>query len=82
MSRPWGCRQGGGPACHAPGSGVAPDETVEAAARRSPRALEVLRGLAVDTCCSAALTLAQAAAAAGVPAERLRRALDEATDRP
>jgi regulator of cell morphogenesis and NO signaling len=50
-------------------------ETVEAAARRSPRAPEILRGLGIDTCCGGRLTLAQAAASAGIPVETVLEAL-------
>ena len=52
-------------------------EAVETAMRRSPHAPEVLRAFGVDTCCGRTLTLAQVAASAGVPAERLVRALEE-----
>ena len=58
-------RRGGGR--NAPDDELTPDETVEVAARRSPRALAALRELGIDTCCGGSLTLAQAAAAAGVP---------------
>jgi regulator of cell morphogenesis and NO signaling len=51
------------------------EETVEGAARRSPRAAEILRGLGIDTCCGGSLTLAQAAASAGVPVETVLEAL-------
>jgi iron-sulfur cluster repair protein YtfE (RIC family) len=44
----------------------ASEETVEGAARWSPRAAEILRGFGIDTCCGGRLTLAQAAASAGV----------------
>ena len=54
---------------------VAAQETVEGAVRWSPRAAEVLRGLGVDTCCGGRLTLAQAAASAGIPVETVLKAL-------
>jgi iron-sulfur cluster repair protein YtfE (RIC family) len=74
-----GCRQGGASTCRETGPAVLlPEETVEAMARRSPRALEILRGFGIDTCCGGGLTLGEAAAAAGFPAERVLRALDEA----
>lgn len=49
--------------------------TVEAAARRSPRAAEILRGFGIDTCCGGRLTLSQAAASAGVAVETVLEAL-------
>jgi iron-sulfur cluster repair protein YtfE (RIC family) len=57
---------------------VRDDETVDEITRRSPRALAVLRDFGINHCCGAHLTLTQAAAAAGVPVERLVRALDDA----
>ena len=69
-----GCRDGAA-AAGVPPPTITPDETVEAAARRSPRALAALRELGIDTCCGGSLTLAQAAAAAGVPTERVLQAL-------
>ena len=56
---------------------VAPEETIEAIGRRSPRALPTLRGFGIDTCCGGRLTLAQAVASAGVPLETVMRALGE-----
>jgi regulator of cell morphogenesis and NO signaling len=53
-------------------------ETVEAAATRSPRAAAVLREMGIDTCCGGSLTLAQAAASAGIPAERVLERLSRA----
>lgn len=50
--------------------------TVEDAARRSPRAAEILRGFGIDTCCGGRLTLSQAAASAGVAVETVLKALD------
>jgi uncharacterized protein DUF542 len=50
-------------------------ETVEDAARRSPRAAEILRGFGIDTCCGGRLTLSQAAASAGVAVETVLEAL-------
>jgi regulator of cell morphogenesis and NO signaling len=39
-------------------------------------ALEIMRQLGINHCCGAGLTLAEAAAAAGVPVERLLEALN------
>lgn len=60
-----------------PGSAFGADQTVEEASHRSPRALAVLKDLGINHCCGAHLTLAEAAAAAGVPLERLLAALNE-----
>jgi hypothetical protein len=64
-----------GRATSATDSPVSPETTVEAIGRRSPRALAVLRGFGIETCCGGGLTLAQAAASAGVPVETVLRAL-------
>ena len=57
---------------------LVPEDTVEAAARRSPYGLPVLQRFGIDACCGGHLTLAQAAASAGVPVETLLRALEPA----
>jgi hypothetical protein len=56
---------------------IGPETTVEAASRRSGRALETLQGFGFDTCCGGRLTLAEASAAAGLPVETVLRALRE-----
>ena len=75
-----GCQHGmtagtGGAVRPADRETVAAQETVEGAVRWSPRAAEILRGLGIDTCCGGRLTLAQAAASAGVPVETVLEAL-------
>ncbi len=45
---------------------------------RRPGGLPVLERLGINHCCGAQLTLAEAAAAAGVPLAEILRALDEA----
>ena len=55
---------------------VRPEDTVEATARRFPRVLPILQGFGIDTCCGGHLTLAQAAAGAGVPVETVLHALE------
>jgi regulator of cell morphogenesis and NO signaling len=79
-----GCKHGAVAAAGGTGPAFAPGETVDAAVKRSPRALPVLRELGIDTCCGGNLTLAQAAASAGIPAEqvleRLSRALGDRTE--
>jgi iron-sulfur cluster repair protein YtfE (RIC family) len=62
------------------GPAVAAEETVETAVRRSPGVLPVLRELGIDTCCGGSLTLAQAAASAGIPTERVLERLSRALD--
>jgi hypothetical protein len=57
---------------------LVPEDTVEAAARRSPSGLLALQRFGIDACCGGQLTLAQAAAAAGVPVETVLRALEPA----
>jgi iron-sulfur cluster repair protein YtfE (RIC family) len=69
-----GCRDGAA-AAGMPPTTITPDETVEVAARRSPRALAALSELGIDTCCGGSLTLAQAAAASGVATERVLQSL-------
>jgi iron-sulfur cluster repair protein YtfE (RIC family) len=54
------------------------DQTVEEA-RRAPGTLAVLQRLGVNHCCGAHMTLAEAAAAAGLPVDALLRALSETT---
>jgi iron-sulfur cluster repair protein YtfE (RIC family) len=46
-------------------------------AREYPGALEVMKDLGINHCCGAGLTLAEAAAAAGVALDRLLEALSE-----
>ena len=78
-----GCRHGASPTppdvgCQARPRTLMPEDTVEAAARRSPSGLRVLQRFGIDACCGGHLTLAQAAAAAGVPVETVLRALEPA----
>ena len=50
-------------------------DTVGDLVRRQPDALEILKALGINHCCGAHLTLAEAAAAAGVSLDALRAAL-------
>lgn len=77
MSQACGCRCEHGTSV-APRDPITPEDTIETTARRFPRAPEILRGLGIDTCCGGRLTLAQAAASAGLPVEGVLRALDAA----
>lgn len=52
------------------------DQTVEQASR-APGALAELQRLGINHCCGAHMTLAEAAAAAGVPVDTLLRALND-----
>jgi regulator of cell morphogenesis and NO signaling len=61
---------------------MTPEDTVEATARRSPQGLPILQRFGIDTCCGGHLTLAQAAAAAGVPVETVLEALEPARGTP
>ena len=45
-------------------------------AREHPGALDVMKALGINHCCGAGLTLAEAAAAAGVSVDRLLEALN------
>jgi regulator of cell morphogenesis and NO signaling len=74
-----GCKHG---TRGAAGPAIALEETVDTAVKRLPGALPVLRELGIDTCCGGSLTLAQAAASAGIPSERvLERLLRALGDR-
>jgi iron-sulfur cluster repair protein YtfE (RIC family) len=55
---------------------LVPEDTVAAAALRSPHALLVLQRFGIDACCGGHLTLVQAAASAGVPVETVLGALE------
>lgn len=70
-----GCGHAVGAATALDGSALAPGDTVEMTVKRVPGALPVLRELGIDTCCGGSLTLEQAAASAGISAERLLRVL-------
>lgn len=82
-----GCRHGTSPSSAPVGHparppGLMPEDTVAAAALRTPFALLVLQRLGIDACCGGSLTLAQAAASAGVPVETLLLALEPAVAPP
>jgi hypothetical protein len=81
MSQTCGCHHGGPSVTDHRAGGtdpvslITPEETVDAIGRRAPHALATLRGFGIDTCCGGGLTLAQAAASAGVPMATVVRAL-------
>ncbi len=82
-----GCRHGTSPSSAPVGHAarppaLTPEDTVAAAALRTPFALLVLQRFGIDGCCGGPLTLAQAAALAGVPAETLLLALEPAVAPP
>jgi len=56
---------------------ITPGDTIDMVVKRVPGAVTVLRELGIDTCCGGNLTLAQAAASAGIPSERILRTLSE-----
>jgi regulator of cell morphogenesis and NO signaling len=60
---------------------VTPDRKVEDVSR-DPRALAVLKDMGINHCCGAPLTLSEAAAAAGVPVDKLVAALNQSTGGP
>ena len=53
-------------------------DTVQAISERSSRALETMKALGINHCCGAHLTLAEAAASAGLPFATVLARLDEA----
>ena len=57
-----------------------PEDIVGKIAHRHPGVLETLRGMGINHCCGAHLTLREAAAAAGVPLGPLLAALAEAPE--
>jgi iron-sulfur cluster repair protein YtfE (RIC family) len=61
-----------------PGGPVRRDQTVAEIGARWPRTQDVLRTSGINHCCGAHLTLAEAAAAAGVDLERLLARLEAA----
>jgi iron-sulfur cluster repair protein YtfE (RIC family) len=60
--------------CHCD-SRVDPGHTVGDLVRRNPEALQILQAMGINHCCGAHLTLAEAAASAGVPLDALLGAL-------
>jgi iron-sulfur cluster repair protein YtfE (RIC family) len=70
-----GCGHSGAEPATSP---VRPEQTVEEVSHRSPEALAVLQELGINHCCGAHLTLAEAAAAAGVPLDQLLARLAQA----
>ena len=82
-----GCRHGTSPSSAPVGKetrrpALMPEDTVAAAAVRTPFALLVLQRFGIDACCGGPLTLAQAAALAGIPVETLLLALEPAVAPP
>ena len=76
-----GCRHGASSSLVDLGQKATPpslgaEDTVETATLRSPSGLLALQRFGIDVCCGGHLTLAQAAAAAGVPVETVLRALE------
>jgi regulator of cell morphogenesis and NO signaling len=57
---------------------IRPEQRVGDVADRCPGALEVMKQMGINHCCGAQLTLAEAAAAAGVRLSTLLEALDAA----
>ena len=57
------------------------EQIVGDVAHRHAGALEAMKQMGINHCCGAQLTLAEAAAAAGIPIEALLEALNEARPR-
>jgi iron-sulfur cluster repair protein YtfE (RIC family) len=72
-----GCAGKNSPRAAALPSTLGANDTVAEASRR-PEALDALKRLGVNHCCGAHLTLAEAAAAAGVPLAELLAAVNAA----
>lgn len=75
MAQTCSCHQ---PVATAPAAGpVSARETVGEVVQRMPGSLEVMKRLGINHCCGAQLSLAEAAAAAGLPVDTLLAALAE-----
>jgi len=78
--------QGAPPAARVQITKVAPplaaSQTVADVVAAHPELLETLKSLDVNHCCGAHLTLTEAAAAAGIPLDRLLKALGERLTEP
>jgi iron-sulfur cluster repair protein YtfE (RIC family) len=77
MADQCGCACKNSPRAAALPSTLGAKDTVADASRR-PEALDALKRLGVNHCCGAHLTLAEAAAAAGVPLDELLAAVNAA----
>jgi iron-sulfur cluster repair protein YtfE (RIC family) len=75
-----------GTARHGASAGPAPpvtaDDRVGTVAQRAPRVREAMDRLGLNHCCGAHLTIAEAAATAGLSAEDVVRALNQALAAP
>ncbi len=56
---------------------ISPEQTVGQVAHHHPGTLDVMKAMGINHCCGAQLTLAEAAAAAGIPLQALLTALNE-----
>ncbi len=61
---------------------VTAEQTVGDVAHHYPGTLEVMKDMGINHCCGAQLTLAEAAASAGVPLDALLKALNETPKAP
>ena len=64
-------------ACGGHGRRVTPATTVADVVAAHPELLETLKSLGINHCCGAHLTLAEAAASAGIPLDDLLKAIGE-----
>jgi iron-sulfur cluster repair protein YtfE (RIC family) len=58
------------------------EQTVGDVVHHDPGTLEVMKDMGINHCCGAQLTLAEAAASAGVPLDTLLKALNETRKAP
>jgi iron-sulfur cluster repair protein YtfE (RIC family) len=56
---------------------VRPEETVGEIVQRDPGALEIMKGMGINHCCGAGLTLSEAAASVGMSVGTVLAALNE-----
>ncbi|HVQ77993.1 MAG TPA: DUF542 domain-containing protein [Candidatus Binatia bacterium] len=78
MAHACSCHDGAGrtPVPPEPTTLITADDIVGDVARGCPGALDAMKRMGINHCCGAELTLAQAAASAGVPVESLVEALN------
>jgi iron-sulfur cluster repair protein YtfE (RIC family) len=77
MAHSCGCHGHAHPATAGAQAPITADRTVGDVAHHYPGALEAMQAMGINHCCGAALTLEEAAAAAGVPLDALLAALNE-----
>jgi regulator of cell morphogenesis and NO signaling len=81
MAHECGCHSGGATRSATPAM-ITSEQTVGDVAHHYPGTLEVMKEMCINHCCGAQLTLAGAAASAGVPLDALLKALNETRNAP